>query len=118
MEAQAPYPVQFAVSHPDRELNRLSTAFRLFAAIPIAIIAYLVGGNQETVEAGRHAASSASAGGAISAATLLRLFFPQKYPRGCVDWNRELRRFENRVAAYLALLDDRYPATDEQQSVA
>jgi len=118
MEAQAPYPVQFAVSYPDRELNRLSTAFRLFAAIPIAIIAYLVGGNQETVEAGRHAASFASAGGAISVATLLMLLFRQKYPRWWFDWNRELLRFENRVAAYLALLDDRYPSTDEQQSVA
>ena len=32
-----------------------------------------------------------------------------------VEWNRELLRFSNRVGAYL--LDDRYPATDEEQYV-
>jgi Domain of unknown function (DUF4389) len=30
---------------------------------------------------------------------------------------RELLRFSNRVGAYLLLLDDRYPATDEEQYV-
>jgi Domain of unknown function (DUF4389) len=33
------------------------------------------------------------------------------------DWNLELHRFGNRVGAYLALMDDRYPATDQHQSV-
>jgi hypothetical protein len=33
------------------------------------------------------------------------------------DWNLELLRFGNRVCAYLALMDDRYPSTDEHQSV-
>jgi hypothetical protein len=32
-------------------------------------------------------------------------------------WNLELLRFINRVGAYFALMDDRYPSTDEQQSV-
>jgi uncharacterized protein DUF4389 len=34
-----------------------------------------------------------------------------------VRLNIELQRFGNRVWAYLALMDDRYPATDEHQSV-
>ena len=33
------YPVQFSVEYPDRELNRLTTAFRLIVAIPILIVA-------------------------------------------------------------------------------
>jgi hypothetical protein len=33
------------------------------------------------------------------------------------DWNLELQRFTNRVSIYLALMDDRYPSTDQQQSV-
>jgi Domain of unknown function (DUF4389) len=41
----------------------------------------------------------------------------QKYPRWWFDWNRELLRFTNRVTVYLALMDDRYPSTDEEQSV-
>jgi hypothetical protein len=31
------YPVQFSVDYPDRPLDRLSTAFRIFLVIPIAI---------------------------------------------------------------------------------
>jgi hypothetical protein len=45
------------------------------------------------------------------------IVFRQKYPRWWYDWNLEFLRFSNRVAVYLALMDDRYPSTDEQQSV-
>lgn len=45
------------------------------------------------------------------------ILFRQKYPRWWFDWNLELLRFQNRVGVYFALLDDRYPSTDEQQSV-
>ena len=45
------------------------------------------------------------------------ILFRQKYPRWWFDWNLELQRFGNRVGVYLALMDDRYPSTDEQQSV-
>jgi hypothetical protein len=33
------------------------------------------------------------------------------------DWNPELQRFATRVLIYLALMDDRYPSTDDHQSV-
>jgi len=45
------------------------------------------------------------------------ILFRQKYPRWWFDWNLELQRFSNRVVVFLALMDDRYPSTDEQQSV-
>jgi hypothetical protein len=48
---------------------------------------------------------------------LLMRVFRQKYPRWWFDWNLELLRFVNRVCVYVALMDDRYPSTDEQQSV-
>ena len=32
------YPVSFAVEYPDRQLNRLTTFFRIFTVIPIAIV--------------------------------------------------------------------------------
>jgi Domain of unknown function (DUF4389) len=48
---------------------------------------------------------------------MLMIVFRQKYPRWWFDWNIELQRFSNRVSAYLALMDDRYPATDDHQSV-
>ena len=34
----AQYPVQFAVEYPDRPLNRLTSFFRIFVIIPIAIV--------------------------------------------------------------------------------
>jgi len=46
------------------------------------------------------------------------ILFRQKYPRWWFDWNLELLRFSTRIAAYLALMDDRYPSTDEHQAVA
>ena len=36
--AQMVYPVQCSVDYPGRPLNRLSTAFRIFLVIPIAIV--------------------------------------------------------------------------------
>jgi hypothetical protein len=45
------------------------------------------------------------------------ILFRRKYPRWWFDWNVELLRFTNRVAVYLALMDDRYPSTHEVQSV-
>ena len=48
---------------------------------------------------------------------LLMILFRQKYPRWWFDFNLELLRFQNRVGVYVALMDDRYPSTDEQQSL-
>ena len=37
--AASDYPLTFAVDYPDRDLDRLSTAFRIIWIIPIAILA-------------------------------------------------------------------------------
>jgi len=96
---QVGYPVQFSVDYPDRPLNRLSTAFRIIVVIPIAILL------------------STLSGGVLFFAPLLMILFGRKYPRWWFDWNLELQRFTNRVGIYLSLMDDRYPATDDHQSV-
>src|SRR5215475_4496797 len=56
-------------------------------------------------------------GGLLFFGPLLMIVFRQKYPRWWFDWNLELQRFINRVLIYCALMDDRYPSTDEHQSV-
>jgi len=111
------YPVSFAVDYPDRPLNRLTTAFRIFTVIPIAIVLGAVGGGSFHIGSTEHGATVVAAGGLLFAGPLLMILFRQKYPLWWQDWNRELLRFMNRVGAYLALLDDRYPSTDEQQAV-
>ncbi len=60
---------------------------------------------------------AAAAGGLLFLGPLLMILFRRKYPRWWFDWNLALQRFGVRVVAYLALLDDRYPSTDEEQSV-
>ncbi|TDD96299.1 DUF4389 domain-containing protein [Jiangella asiatica] len=111
------YPVQFAVEYPDRPLNRLTTFFRLFVAIPILIILASVSGGtwQWTSEQGSTVATGA--GGILFFAPLLMILFRQKYPRWWFDWNLELQRFSTRVGCYLALMNDRYPSTDDHQTV-
>src|SRR5688572_18162279 len=111
------HPVQFDVEYPDRELDRLTTFFRPIVAIPIAfVLALMLGGTYEaTTDAGT--AVFATGGGLLVLPTVLMLLFRRKYPRWWFEFNRELVRFCARVFAYLALLDDRYPSTDEQQAV-
>jgi hypothetical protein len=111
------YPVQFAVDYPDRPLNRLTTFFRLIVAIPILIVLALVSGGAWGSYRNGGGGAAAASGGFVFAATLLLILFRQKYPRWWFDWNVELLRFTNRVSIFLALMDDRYPATDEEQSV-
>jgi hypothetical protein len=113
---ESPYPVQFSVDYPDRDLNRLTTGFRLFMAIPIVIVLATL--SHEGASWGSDQWRwGAGTGGALFLAPLLLILFRQKYPRWWFDWNLELLRFENRVVAYLALLDDNYPSTDERQAV-
>jgi hypothetical protein len=114
--AHPAYPVRLSVTYPDRELNRLTTAFRILIAIPIVILL-------ETVSGGQYAPSKSGdvvvygAGGTLVLGPLLMIVFRQKYPRWWFDWNLELQRFGNRVIVFLALMDDRYPSTDDVQSV-
>jgi hypothetical protein len=112
------YPVHFSVEYPDRQLNRLTTAFRLIVAIPILVVLGVVDGGWAGWGDYNHGREVAvGAGGLLFFAPLLMIVVRQKYPRWWFDWNRELLRFINRVGVYLALMDDRYPATDEQQAV-
>jgi hypothetical protein len=113
------YPVQFAVDYPDRELNRVSTAFRIFAIIPIAIVLGTIGGYSARWGTSTAGSTEVALGGTglLFVPTALMILFRQKYPRWWFDWNQQLLRFANRVGIYLALMDDRYPSTDEEQSV-
>lgn len=114
------YPLEFSVEYPERDLNRLTTAFRIFTVIPIAIVLGLLsgGGWSGGGGEGQYWASLAGTGvGVLFLPTALMIVFRKKYPRWWYDWNLQLMRFGNRVGVYLLLMDDRYPSTDEQQAV-
>lgn len=91
------YPVQLSVDYPDGGLNRLSTFFRLIMVVPIIIVqAFLA---------------------TLGFPASLMILFRRKYPRWWFDYSLELARFTTRISAYLYLLRDEYPATDEEQAV-
>jgi hypothetical protein len=117
---QDEYPVQFSVEYPDRNLDRATTAFRILVAIPILIVLAAIegGGGWGGANGGNGAWIAAGGGGTLFFPVLLMIVFRQKYPRWWYDWNLELLRLENRVFVYLGLMDDRYPSTDERQSVS
>jgi hypothetical protein len=115
---QPTYPVRLSVDYPDRDLDRTTTLLRIFVAIPILILIGTVAGSTWQYNSGNEQTMVAGgAGGLLFLGPLLMIVFRQKYPRWWFDWNLELQRFGNRVGAYLALMDDRYPATDDHQSV-
>ncbi len=114
---QAAYPVQFSVDYPDRPLDRVKTLFRPIAAIPILLVLGAVSGATTLWSSADGTTATAGAGGVLFAGPLLMILFRRKYPRWWFDWNLELQRFGSRVVAYLALMDDRYPSTDDHQAV-
>ena len=95
------YPARLEVDYPD-SLDRLSTLLRLIFAIPILLLVSLMSYAQSNM---------------VVLPTLVMILVRQKYPRWWFDFNLEYARFTGRINAYLALLTDRYPSTDEEQSV-
>jgi hypothetical protein len=114
------YAARLEVDYPE-SLDRLTTFFRLIWAIPILVILVLLSAaGQDTVvdEAGeviKTSGSSITTG--LAVATMLMIVFREKYPRWWFDFSLQLARFGARVGAYLGLLTDRYPSTDEEQAV-
>jgi hypothetical protein len=113
------YPVRFSVDYPERHLNRLTTGFRIFTVIPIAIVLGAIVGYSARWGTSTPGTTEVAAGGTglLFLPPLLLILFRQRYPRWWFDWNLQLMRFVNRVGVYLALMDDRYPSTEDEQAV-
>jgi hypothetical protein len=116
-----PYAARLDIDYPDRGLDRVTTLFRIFMVIPIAIVlSLLTATGNETVVTSTGATVVRTTGGVTSGlwlATAAMIVFRIRYPRWWFDFARELARFGARVGAYVALLTDTYPSTVEEQSV-
>ena len=112
------YPATLNVDYPDRQLNRLTSFFRIFMIIPIIIILGLLTSlsfDWGDRDPGRNWQFGTAA--VVFLPLVLMILFRQKYPKWWFDWNLNLTRFGYRVGAYFALLRDEYPSTDEEQAV-
>ncbi len=116
MSTPADYPATLSIDYFDGERNKLTTFFRLIVAIPILIILGLLGGGSFGWENSPWSYEFPAAG-MVVLPTILMLLFQRKYPRWWFDWNIALSRFALRVGAYMTLLRDEYPSTDEEQVV-
>ncbi|WP_419933232.1 DUF4389 domain-containing protein [Candidatus Poriferisodalis sp.] len=117
--AEDDYPARLDVEYPEGGLSRAKTFFRIILVIPIAIVAGLVSGSiASNWDPGQTNAAAVVTAGGLFGPTLLMLLFRRKYPRWWFDWNLELTRFSARVNAYLSMMRDEYPSTDEEQAVA
>jgi hypothetical protein len=113
-----PQAARLTIDYPDRDLDRVSTALRLVYAIPVMIVLGVVAGGVAGDTAGETGGRiGAFGGGVLVLPVLLMILFRNKYPRWWFDFNLQLARFETRVLSYLALMSDRYPSTDDEQSV-
>ncbi len=116
------YPVQLTIDYPDRPLNRLTSALRIFTVIPIMIVLTALDSssyswNSDWGDTGGSSTSTAAGGiGLLVLPVVLMIVFRQKYPRWWYDWNFNLMGFTNRVGSYLLLMTDVYPSTDEEQN--
>ena len=112
------YPARLDIEYPDEGLSRASTLFRIILVIPIAVVAGLVGGYFVGYrQTGQTDWVALTSGAVLFGPTLLMVLFRRKYPRWWFDWHLELTRLTTRVYAYLSLMRDEYPSTDEQQAV-
>jgi hypothetical protein len=110
------HPITFDIDRPDGPRNRTTAAFRLLLAIPIVAVLAAIGtiGSACGDDGGRLAGTAAAI---LFFPPLLLIVFRQKYPRWWFDFNAAYLAFQNRVFAYLLLLRDEYPSTDEEQAV-
>ena len=101
MAQASDYPVQLSIDYPESS-NRLTAFFRIILAIPIIILSIGIVYAQMS----------------MAIAVLLMVLFRRRYPRWWFDFNLGALRFDTRINAYVGLMQDAYPSTDEDQSVS
>lgn len=116
MKDSIQYPVRLEVDYPE-DLNRLTTVFRPVLAIPVLFLLLVLDGTlggfsgYETDSA----VVNINIVWSISLATGLMILFMLRYPRWWFDFQLEFSRFMGRIMAYMLLLTDLYPSTEDEQ---
>ena len=119
------YPARLTIDYQEK-LSRVTTIFRIILVIPILIILGILTSGSETViqtvdEAGEVVVDSVNTGfgivGSLFLVTLLLILFRKRYPKWWFDFVLALNRFSLRISAYIALLTDKYPSTEDQQNI-
>jgi len=123
--SQVAYPATLQIDYQEK-LSRVTTLFRIILVIPIAIILNILTSGGESVVTWNEGAeetvtntTSSGAGivGALFLVTVLLLLFRKRYPKWWFDFGLALSRFFTRISAYVLLITDKYPSTEDDQNV-
>jgi len=117
MSVPADYPTSLTIDVFDGVRDKLTTFFRPFVAVPILVILGLLGGGSMAGWEQSPWSFEFPVAALAFLPTVLMLLFRQKYPRWWFDWNLAITKFATRIGAYMTLLRDEYPSTDEDQAV-
>ena len=119
------YPARLEIDYQEK-LSRVTTIFRIILVIPILIILGILTSGSDTViqtvnQAGEVVTETVQTGagivGSLFLVTLLLILFRKRYPRWWFDFVLALNRFSLRISAYIALLTDKYPSTEDEQNI-
>ncbi|HEX2299971.1 MAG TPA: DUF4389 domain-containing protein, partial [Pseudonocardiaceae bacterium] len=109
----ADYPAHLDVDHPERLSRGLVLVKWWLLAIPhYVIVGIFAGGGLWFGTQGNDASDSWAAGGLVGLLVLITgivVLFTGRYPRSLYDFILGMDRWALRVAAYAALMTDRYP---------
>lgn len=121
-EVQGPalnYPATLSIDYPNYQLaNKFVILFRILAIIPIAVIYILI--TNGFISWGEHINQLKvlfMTSGVLFWPVLLMILFKKQYPKWWFDWNLAFTRFWFRIVSFLALLNDEFPSTYEEQNV-
>ena len=123
--ADTSYPARLNIDYQEK-LSRVTTIFRYILVIPILIILGILTSGSESVTqtvsaAGEVFTDTVSTGagivGSLFLVTLLLILFRKRYPKWWFDFALALSRFALRISAYLTLITDRYPSTEDEQNI-
>lgn len=119
------YPARLTIDYQEK-LSRVTTIFRIILVIPILIILGILTSGSDTVvqtvnETGEVVGDTVNTGvgivGSLFLVTLLLILFRKRYPKWWFDFVLALNRFSLRISAYIALLTDKYPSTEDEQNI-
>jgi hypothetical protein len=113
------YPATLNIDYPNYQLiSKFVIFFRILGVIPIAVIYLLI--TNGFITWGEQLSQwklTFMTSGVLFWPVLLMIVCKKQYPKWWFDWNLAFTKFWLRILSFLALINDEFPSTYEDQSV-
>lgn len=108
---------EVTIEHIAGERSKKAALVRFAVAVPILALAWIAGALLFPIGPFLANYEFGFAASVMFIAPAIMIVARQKYPRWWFDFNVELTKYSYRVISFVTLLTDKYPSTDEDQSV-